>query len=308
MKNGNYPLYETTVFENMRIMVENAADRHPDWTAFSYKTAPLDTEIVRKTYEDVRGDVRAVGTMCHQFGLCRKTAAIIGAASYGWAISFYATFASGMINVPVDKELPADDIAANINKTKCEAIFYGAELGGKMDVIRRSCPTIRYFICIHDAKLAESDLTLEELIEEGKAAYEAGNTIYYDYEIDPDIVASIVFTSGTTGKGKGVMLSQTNIASDMTQGMYNFAISPKTLFVLPPHHTFGSTVLLIGHFAQNSELYISSGIKYFQKEMKEQAPTHLVLVPLFLETLYKKIWANAEKSGKDKALKKSMMS
>ncbi len=224
MKNGNYPLYETTVFENMRIMVENAADRHPDWTAFSYKLTPLDSEVVRKTYEDVRQDVRAVGTMCHEFGLCRKTAAIIGSISYGWAVAFYATFASGAINVPIDKELPAEDIAANINKTKCEAIFYGAEIGAKMDVIRQSCPTLRHFVCIHDEKLAESDLTLEDVIAQGSAACDAGNTVYYDYEIDPDALASIVFTSGTTGKGKGVMLSQTNIASDMTQGMYNFAI------------------------------------------------------------------------------------
>ena len=70
------------------------------------------------------------------------------------------------------------------------------------------------------------------------------------------------------------MLSQTNIVSDMTQGMYNFAITPKTLCVLPLHHTFGSTVNIVGHFAQGSEIYLSSGIKYFLKEMKEQQPTY----------------------------------
>jgi long-chain acyl-CoA synthetase len=100
------------------------------------------------------------------------------------------------------------------------------------------------------------------------------------------------------------MLSQTNIVSDMTQGMYLFDITPKTLNVLPPHHTFGSTVNFVGHYAQGSEIYISSGLKHIANELKEQQPTHLVLVPLFVETLYKKIWSSARKSGKENILRR----
>ena len=99
------------------------------------------------------------------------------------------------------------------------------------------------------------------------------------------------------------MLTQTNIVSDMTQGMYNFNITPKTLCVLPPHHTFGSTVNFVGHYAQGAEVYISNGLKYILNELKEQQPTHLILVPLFVETFYKRIWATAEKQGKDKMLR-----
>jgi len=99
------------------------------------------------------------------------------------------------------------------------------------------------------------------------------------------------------------MLSQKNIVSDMTQGMYLFQISPRTMNVLPPHHTFGSTVNFVGHFAQGSSIYISSGLKYISNEIKEQRPIHLVMVPLFVETMYKKIWATAEKEGKADALR-----
>ena len=147
---------------------------------------------------------------------------------------------------------------------------------------------------------------LETVAHRGEMLVSEGDTSYFDYEIDPDRMASIVFTSGTTGKGKGVMLSQTNIVSDMTQGMYNFQITEKTMFVLPPHHTYGSTVNLIGHFAQGCEIYISSGIRYLLNEMKEQQPTHLILVPLFVETLYKRIWQTAEKSGKADLMRKAM--
>jgi long-chain acyl-CoA synthetase len=102
------------------------------------------------------------------------------------------------------------------------------------------------------------------------------------------------------------MLTQTNIASDMSQGMYLFTFTDKTLMALPPHHTFGSTVNFVGHYALGCEVYISNGIKYFQREMKEQKPKHLVLVPLFVETLYKRIWATAEKSGQANKLRNAM--
>ena len=111
-----------------------------------------------------------------------------------------------------------------------------------------------------------------------------------------------MFTSGTTGKGKGVMLSLKNICSDMEQGMYNFNITERTLFALPPHHTFGSTVNFIGHFAQGCEIYISSGLRYIMEELKTFKPTHLILVPLFVETFYKRIMSAAEKSGQLKKL------
>lgn len=302
----NYPLYETTVFENFRIMAEQAADKHPDWTAFSFKKNPLDEDVVKVTYEEARQQIRFLGTAVHMHEWTGKTVAIVGGASYHWFISYTALMAAGAITVPLDKEMPAEDLAATIEKAKCTAVFYSSEIEKKYAVLKDNCPGVSTFVSMSEEICGDNDLSVDLLIAEGKEAYEAGNNIYYDYEIDADALASIVFTSGTTGKGKGVMLSQTNIVSDMTQGMYNFAITPKTMFVLPPHHTFGSTVNFVGHFSQNCEIYISSGIKYFQKEMKEQKPSHLILVPLFIETLYKRIWASAEKSGQAPKLRKAM--
>ena len=102
------------------------------------------------------------------------------------------------------------------------------------------------------------------------------------------------------------MLSQANIGLDMTLGMYNFDITRKTLHVLPPHHTFGSTVNYVGHLSQGCEVYISSGIKHVSDEIREQQPTHLILVPAFLEVMNRKIWATARKEGKEGLLKTMM--
>ena len=302
----NYPYYETVHIRDFRALTEDAAEKYGEKTAYSYKVSPLDEETVNVSFIEVRDDCRALGTTVHVKELSGKTVAIVGGASYGWANVYFSLMAAGSITVPIDKNMPAEDIIGMINKSKCEAVFY-AELDDKLDAIRESCPTVKHFISIVDGKKAsESDSDRAEWIAEGKAALDAGNTAYLDYELDPDKLATIVFTSGTTGKGKGVMLTQTNIVSDMTQGMYLFSITEKTLMALPPHHTFGSTVIFVGHFALGCNVYISNGIKYFQKEMKEQKPTHLVLVPLFVETLYKRIWATAEKSGQADKLRNAM--
>ena len=302
----NYPLYETVPIRDFRALTEDAAEKYGDKTAYSFKISPLDEEVVKVPFTKVRDDCRALGTAAHVNGLSGKTVAIVGGASYAWVNTYYALMAACAITVPIDRNMPADDIAGMINKAKCEAVFY-AELDDKLDALRENCPTVKHFVSMIDgAKAAETDSELSEWLAEGSAAIEGGNNVYLDFEIDPDKLATIVFTSGTTGKGKGVMLTQTNIVADMTQGMYLFSITDKTLMALPPHHTFGSTVNFVGHFALGCEVYISNGIKYFQKEMKEQKPKHLVLVPLFVETLYKRIWATAEKSGQAPKLRNAM--
>ena len=302
----NYPFYESVPIRDFRDLTESAAVKYGEKIAYSYKVSPLDEEVVKVSFIEARDDCRALGTEAHVKGLSGKTVAIVGGASYNWVVAYYSLMAAGCVTVPIDKNMPADDIAGMINKAKCEAVFY-AELDDKLESLRANCPTVTHYVSIiNGAKASETDSELGEWMAEGREAIEGGNNVYFDYEIDPDKLATIVFTSGTTGKGKGVMLTQKNIASDMSQGMYLFSITDKTLMALPPHHTFGSTVNFVGHYALGCEVYISNGIKYFQREMKEQKPSHLVLVPLFVETLYKRIWATAEKSGQANKLRNAM--
>ncbi|MGM9642183.1 MAG: AMP-dependent synthetase/ligase [Eubacteriales bacterium] len=300
-----YPLYETTFFRDIRFMVEQSAEKFPDKPALSYKKNPRDAETIRVTYSESRDNIRGLGTEEIALGLRDKKVAIIGAASIGWVYSHFSLMAIGAVTVPLDKEMPAPDLAATMERASCHAVFYGAEIAGKLDYIKANTKA-EIYVCINGDPLSENDLAIDTLIEEGNKKFAAGDNSYYDYEIDPDRLATIVFTSGTTGKGKGVMLSQTNLVTDMTQGMYLFDISRKTLNVLPPHHTFGSTVNYIGHYAQGCEVYITSGVKYLLNELKEQKPKHLILVPLFVETLYRRIWATAEKNGIDKKLRTGM--
>lgn len=306
MKNRtkNYPLYQTTIFEDFRVMTENVAKKYPNKVAYSFKVNPHKPEVTKKTFAETREYIVAMGTGLVDFGVREKHIAIVGEASYNWVTSYYATMSIGAVTVPIDKELPAEDIKSIIESAECDFVLYSSVIDAKMKTVREELSISPKFICMSNKTELDDVSMLTDIIAHGQELFDNGDNTYYDYDLDPNKLASIVFTSGTTGKGKGVMLTQTNIVSDMTQGMYNFNITPKTLCVLPPHHTFGSTVNFVGHYSQGAEVYLSNGLKYILNELKEQQPTHLILVPLFVETFYKRIWATAEKQGKDKLLRR----
>ena len=312
MMNKNYPIYKTTFIDDMRSLVEEAAQNFSDSIAISYKENYWDKEVKKVTFLQWREDVRGLGTYLISKGYRETNIAILGENSYGWCCSFFAVMAIGSVTVPVDKELPIEDIDGIITTTGTKVLIYGKSSEAKVKEMLRNggLKTVEMIISVASSNSIEaSELgdrtlrTLEDVQTDGAGLYAAGDNSYYDYKIDVNKLASIVFTSGTTGKGKGVMLSQANIGLDMTLGMYNFDITRKTLHVLPPHHTFGSTVNYVGHLSQGCEVYISSGIKHVSDEIKEQQPTHLILVPAFLEVMNRKIWATARKDGKEGLLK-----
>ena len=308
--NKNYPIYKTTFIDDMRSLVEEAAQNFPESTAISYKENYWDKEVKKVKFPQWRDDVRNLGTALISHGLREQNIAIVGENSYGWCCSFFAVMATGSVTVPVDKELPVEDIDGIITATSCKAVIFGKASEAKIqEILDKGClKSVEILISVAPVnKLTGAGsrklATLEEMQERGAQLFESGDNSYYDYKIDTNKLASIVFTSGTTGKGKGVMLSQANIGLDMTLGMYNFDITRKTLHVLPPHHTFGSTVNYVGHLSQGCEVYISSGIKHVSDEIREQQPTHLILVPAFLEVMNRKIWATARKEKKEGLLK-----
>ena len=302
-RKSNYPLYETTKFDNFRTMVENAAVRFPDRYALTYRSKPHDEAPKHYTFRESEEYVRDLATEMIVMGMRRKTVAIIGEVSPSWVFTYFAAMCMGAISVPIDKDLPVDDIASIMNTAECEFAFVSPVVEQKALELCEKVSTLATVVSMGESTFGDFP-SIGEIRAKGAARVAGGDTSYFDYEIDNEALASIVFTSGTTGKGKGVMLSQKNICSDMEQGMYNFQITYKTLCALPPHHTFGSNVNIVGHYAQGCEIYLSSGIKYIMKELQEFRPTHLVLVPLFVETFYKRIMSTAEKTGKLPMLKK----
>lgn len=304
-RHKNYPLYETVEYGDFRELMDVAAQRYGDRTAFSWRNSPKDEVVQKASYNEIRARVRALATGMIALGCRDARAALIGEANCDWACTYFALMGCGSVSVPADRELPPDDIVNILNRAECRFVFYAPSVEEKLAALRERIPTVTCFVSM-GATAQPWATTLADVEAQGNALLADGNTEYDDYPLDADRLASIVFTSGTTGQGKGVMLSQKNITANMSKGAMSFEISDKTMFVLPPHHTYGSTVNLVGHYGLGCEVYFSSGLRYLMQEMKEQQPVHMILVPLFVETLYKRIWQTAEKSGKADTLRKAM--
>lgn len=300
-RKSDYPLYDTVRYTDVRDMLKVTAERFEDRPAISYRVSPSDEEAVRLSFREVYEAVAALATAMIAHGMRGRKVALIGENSRAWILSYFALASIGAVVIPVDKEYPAPDMAGILNTARCEMLIASPILKDKLTVLRENVTTLTEVI-----SFAGETGSVDALIAEGRATREAGDTSFEDYEIDPDALVSIVFTSGTTGKGKGVMLSTRNILDDMSNGIYLFHMPEKTLFALPAHHTFGSTVNVIGHYMQGIEIYINSGTRYILNELKQEDPTHLVLVPLYIETFYKRIFTAIEKQGKLKLIRTMM--
>ena len=150
---------------------------------------------------------------------------------------------------------------------------------------------------------------MQSLLDFGHAAISAGNTAFIDIEPDLEKLCAIIFTSGTTGTSKGVMLCERNLvaagnAASELISMVN--MDTNLLCVLPINHTYEMTCSHITACNKGTTTYINDSLKYVAKNMQKAKPQALVLVPLFVETLAKKIWSNIEAKGMTAKVRKCM--
>ncbi len=288
-------LHVKNEFTNVRELVEWAGEKYGDDIAFSYKPEVRKSEITKVSFVQFRDDVRALATEMSAMGCADKHCILIGKFSYEWALTYYAALSIGAVLVPLDRDWQAEDLCDTAKKAKASFLFCDEDIAEKASVIAENVDLYAPVVYLNAKK---EPRTLSTLIESGREKFITVSNSYFDAKIDPTKLALLVFTSGTTGKGKGVMLNQRAILSDLSAIIPYIDFGKKTVGVLPPHHTYGSSVMLIGHVMIGCEIYISSGIRYVAKELKEQKPEHMVLVPLYLETFYRKIMATLKEKDK----------
>ncbi len=295
-------IHEKHSFLNMRELVEWAAKTYGDAPAYSFRNRPSDKDVVRVSFIGLRDDVRALAARLSAMGCAGSHVALIAKSTYHWTLTYFATLSIGAVLVPLDRDWQSEDLAETCAKAEIKYLVADHDIAEKASFVAAKLSLSSPVVYIGAPEGTEN--RMDELIEEGRGIFAASPERYFDAPIDPLGMSLLVFTSGTTGKGKGVMLSQNAILANITNAIPYIDYSAKTLGVLPPHHTYGSTVMFVGHAVIGSEIYISSGIRYILKELGEQKPGHLVLVPLYLETFYRRIMGTIKEQGKEKLVRR----
>lgn len=293
--------YETTNFKTIKEVFEMAQEKYANNIFMLEKFNPKG-EFTKITYKEFTDDVTYLGTaLRNKYNLADERVVIIGENTYHWYVSYMAMLCGVGIAVPVDKELPANEIENVINRSRATAVIYSTK---KKDVIKKvedKLPAVKYFIQMNsDDELEGREVGFNTIVKQGKELVEKGDNSFLKVEIDPEEFKVLIFTSGTTSNSKGVMLCNRNLAENINAVNPYVRIHETDRFfsVLPLHHTYESSIGFLLPMARGCSIAICQGLKHIVSDLKETNPTALLAVPLLLESLYKKINQTIEKSGK----------
>ena len=295
MKNKPYPLYDVPYTATFREFLTFCEQSYSDQIAFSYHRRK---ELVQKTYRQFVGEVMDLGMCFLSKGYRQCKIAVMGENSYEWILTYLAAVTSGNVIVPIDKSLPFDQVCFILRETEARLFVLSDSYKDYADAVQQSGIQMDIVSLQNDISKWVS-FGKEEANREGKMM---------DYDLSkpsPDDLAAIVYTSGTTGMAKGVMLTQRNICSNNYAGRRNWFVEKTSIVLLPLHHAY-SFIYLLDSFGWGTNLFINCSIKNIRKDMIEQRPSFMGVVPMMLETFYKSIWNAAQESGKAQKLRKAI--
>lgn len=269
----------------VREIIEKSAEKFGKNTAFAF----LDKEgkIKEISYKTLKNDVDSLALMfLHRLKLKNEKVGVIAINCYEWCVAYLACLSAGIVVVPVDRELSGEDAGAILRAAGVKAVVCDKNSLSKLG--KEEAVT---YISIDDEKKG-----FYSLICEGDRMIKEGFTVEAD--IDPKALAVLLYTSGTTGNAKGVMLSNHNLCSDLFLVGDNVKISEndRSLSLLPLHHTYEAMALLMMLYCGGS-ISFCGGIRYLGKSFQVFSPTVFVTVPLILEKLHERITGEIESKG-----------
>jgi len=263
-----------------------------------------DKNIIYHTALDLLNDVEAIGDGLIGQGLEGKHIAISADNSYRYVITDLAIAGGVGIVTPIDKDAPNDLFTTLINRCDAEAIICSYHMIKKVEEIKDGCPKLKKIITID--KKVEGYPCLTEIMEEGKKL----SPYYHDKKLDLSAPAKLLFTSGTTGANKGVILSQNNLAANTINCLDVIKAGPDeintSMSILPMHHATEINTHILARIAAGRLTYINDSMKNMMTNIKIFKPYNITIVPMIANAFYRTIWANAAKAGKDKLLKKGI--
>lgn len=311
-------LYENDYVETIKEIITGTAQRCADKPAYMYKDVSGEP-FCSITYGEFKSHMDELGTALTDMGFKGGKISVAGENSHRWVMVYFATVCGVGTIVPLDKNLKIGEIVNLMNRAEIDIIFVSPKMADKVIEVFGKVGSLRKMV-IMDSPFDDISrwedypevTSLSELLQRGRELLDGGDRRYVDVSPEPGDLSAILFTSGTTGAAKGVMLSHMNL----TQNVFNMSkyfnlpndgeLPARVLSVLPMHHAYEMTCTVMTGFYQGATIVICEGLKYLQKNFVEAGCATMLGVPLIFENIYKKIWKKAEKTGQAAALRRAL--
>jgi long-chain acyl-CoA synthetase len=229
--------------------------------------------------------------------------ALLSESRAEWTLTDAGSIFAGTIDVPIYPTLTPPQVRYILNDSGACVLFL--ENRQKFDELKEAlgeCPEIKHVIFFEPNGVTPEDgLTLAQVEENGRALEqrEPGRIARLSAETKPDDLATIIYTSGTTGEPKGVMLTHSNLVSNLidSSGHLNFGEHDLALSVLPLSHVFERQAMYM-YLHQGMAVYFAESLQTIGPNLREVRPTVLVGVPRIFEKIYARIRERAAEAGK----------
>ena len=300
---------EPKEIKSLRDLVETSAELYGDKILYIYKRGEARYSF---SYNDYRRDLYRLGEGMSRIGLMGRTVAVIGESCPEYMTAYIAAVSGGGVIVPLDRDLGHAEIARFADLSGAEAVFYTEQFNDVLPSLAEQMPQVRYFIPIAPAEGSDTTdgsssagdaviLPYSELLALGDKAMEEGDRSFLDYDCTADMsqMSALLFTSGTTGTSKGVMLSHANLVASVNAASRGTIFGPDNTFVdlLPMHHSYEITCGHLGAANLGGTVYINDSLKNTLRSITTFKPDSLIVVPLYVETMHKRIWAEIARKG-----------
>lgn len=273
-------------------------------------------EEVTVNYDEYLTFLQKMTLAFGELGVKDNKVIVIGETSVQWITSYVSTVTAGGVIVPLDPGVLEDEIINFINLAEAKVVVYShtfeklfTERGNELKTVEMFIQTDKstFTLTTEESYEASRYTTFNNILALGEYLYAGlGEEGFVLPQQDVQKLSVLLFTSGTTGTSKGVMLSQRNICAVMEGIEPTLNVLTKedsVMSVLPIHHTYEMSAGILAPMLYGCTINISDGIKYVAKNMKQFKPSIMTLVPLFAATLYKTIMKSVQKQGKEKTLK-----